>query len=80
MDFSAERAVWIIEHRLGVSIWHLQVFSSGGYVEDKIFCHPLNTMDELKLRITEVINAIEPQTLGKVVCSDVNFWKFRDRF
>ncbi len=41
--------------------------SSRGYVNDKIFCNPSNTMDEIKLRITEAINATEPQTLTRVV-------------
>ncbi len=36
------------------------------YVEDKIFHNPPNTIDKLKLRITEAINAVEPQTLRKV--------------
>ncbi len=41
-------------------------FFHRGYVKDKIFRNPPNTMDKLKLCITEVINAIEPQTLRKV--------------
>ncbi len=37
------------------------------YVKDKIFHNPPSTMDELKLCITETINAIELQALRKVV-------------
>ncbi len=39
---------------------------SSGCVRDKIFHNPTNTMDELKLRITKAISAIESQILRRV--------------
>ena len=37
-----------------------------GYVKDKVYSEPIESLDHLKTRITDAIQLIEPDTLTKV--------------